>query len=122
MASSRSITRLHAVNNSTPQGVTQPAPVKTDNLADSEPDLLAMQTAEWQRPARGFVSPGSSRLDGPAIMGAMRSSVPGDRGGAFADLAARDSAAVAMRTAVSRWQAQQARRGGAADHGVRVQI
>ena len=111
MASMKTLSRLHAV---APQ-----EPVKSPTVGHSppdvaaEPDLLALQTAEWQRPARGFVSPRSSRLDGPVLMGAMRSSVPGDRGGAFADLAARDAAAVAVREAVARQIARQAGRGGA---------
>ena len=42
-------------------------------------------------------------------MNSVPPSVPADRSDAFARLAARDHAAHAVRAAVGRWQAQQAR-------------
>jgi hypothetical protein len=114
MASASSIWRLHA---------TEPerAPVKNANLAHleidvaSEPDLLALQMTEWQRPARGFVSPRSSRLDPPVLMGAMApTSLPMGRRD-FADVAARENAAH-LRAAMSRRIEQQSRRAGHQQH------
>ena len=113
MASANTIWRLHAAP--------QPEPVKLPDSGNSqpnvsaEPDLLALQTAEWQRPARGFVSPRSSRLDGPVLMGAMApTSLPMGRRD-FADVAARENAAH-LRAAMSRRIEQQSRRAGHQQH------
>ena len=69
MASALSISRLHAAQRVSTWVSTQPAPVKTDIVSDSEPDLLAMQMVEWMRPARGFaLQRRETRFDAPALM------------------------------------------------------
>ena len=47
-----SINRLHTASNVSATVDAKPAPVKTDIMSDSQPDLLAIQTAAWQQPVR----------------------------------------------------------------------
>ncbi len=102
----------------------QPEPVKTANFADSEPDLLALQTAAWQQPVRRRFG-SSGRIAAPPMMNAITpTSVPTGRAD-FASMALRDAAAVAMNAAAGRWRAQQAQRAGAGHQqhtDVRIQI
>ena len=113
MASASSIWRLHAAD-------TKPEPVQLPKFGNSQddvpgPSMLDMQTAAWQRPARGFVSPRSSRLDPPVLMGAIApTSLPMGRRD-FADVAARENAAH-LRAAMSRRIEQQSRRAGHQQH------
>jgi hypothetical protein len=116
MASSRSITRLHAAD-------TKPEPVQLPKFGNSQadvpgPSMLDMQTAAWQqtRLRRRFGRRGpETRFSTPALMSTMHAPAEPDRSDAFGALAARDRAAVAMRAAVGRWQERQART-GAAEH------
>ena len=115
MASASSIWRLHAAPQPERAPVKSPTGGQLPPDVAAEPDLLALQTAEWMRPARGFVSPRSSRLDGPVLMGAMApTSLPMGRRD-FADVAARENAAH-LRAAMSRRIEQQSRRAGHQQH------
>ena len=116
MASAESITRLYAQGKVTNLIKPEPEQVKTATVADSEPDLLALQMTEWQRPAprcalqrRGP----ETRFSTPAMMGTMvPTSIPMGRAD-FGSMAMRDAAAEAVRAAVARQIARQAGRGGA---------
>ena len=111
MASSRSITRLHAVNNSTPQASRSPSrqiptiwPIR--NLS-SWPLTYADRRMAAAAAAADSCLPGVQRLGWARPHG--RHADERSRGSrrAFADLAMRDAAAVAMRAAVAA-EAQQA--------------
>jgi hypothetical protein len=122
MASSVSISRLHAAAN------VSPAPVKCSNFEHSQADvsaeptmheLFARSLAMPLRRRFGRMGP-ETRFSAPALRSAVApTSVPGDRAD-FASLAQRDHATAVMRAAVSRWQAQQAGHQQHAD--VRIQI
>lgn len=123
MASASSIRRLHAVNNLSPQGDTQPAPVKSDTVSDSQPSLMDLyqRSLLTTRPRRFALPGGETRFDGPALMSTMHASAPPDQAGRFAELSTRETVTQA-RAALVRRMERQARGGGAIDHGVRVQI
>jgi hypothetical protein len=125
MASASSIARLHA------QGKTanladlekpQPEPVKTANFADSEPDLLAMQTAAWQQPARRRFG-SSGRIAAPAMMNGITPTVVPEGRSRFEAVSMRESVQQ-MRAAVTRRIEQQAQRAGAGhhQHGLAIQV
>jgi hypothetical protein len=90
MASSVSINRLHTASNVSATVDAKPAPVKTDIMSNSQPDLLAIQTAAWQQPARRRFGSPRGALTAPAIQSTVHPATAVDRAGAFADLAARD--------------------------------
>jgi hypothetical protein len=123
MANMSSIMKLHG--NQSPQLRTlipRAAPAKTDTVSDSEPDLLAMQTAAWQQPARRRFG-SSGRIAAPAMMNSIApASIPAGRAD-FASLAARDSARE-MRATLARRYSQQARTGAAEhqQHGLAIQV
>jgi hypothetical protein len=122
MASAVSISRLHAVNNLTPQGVTRPEPVKTDIMSDSQPDLLALQTLAWQQPLRRrFGSPTRSRNGAPALMSTgVDTSIPAGR--SFSDVAMRDAAQQMRATAMRRYSQRPRGAAGHQQHGMAIQI
>jgi hypothetical protein len=120
MASSVSISRLHAAAN------VSPAPVKLTNFGSSQADVPT-EPSMHELFARSLAMPlrrrfGSPRgaLSSPALLSTMSAPTAVDRNGAFAALAMRDRAAQAMNAAVGRWQAQQASDDPHAD--VRIQI
>jgi hypothetical protein len=92
MAQANTIGRLHEQGKLPKFGNSikpQSEPVKTDILSDSQPDLLAMQIAAWQYPARRRFGP-QGRLAAPPMMNSvMPTNLPTDRAD-FAALAAQD--------------------------------
>ena len=127
MASASSIGRLHApVKNANLAHSIKPdrEPVKSETVSDSEPDLLALFQQSLMTPLRRRFGSPRGALNSPAIMNSVPVGVPVDRSGAFANMAARDRAAVAMNAAAGRWRERQART-GAAEHqqrGLAIQV
>jgi hypothetical protein len=86
-------------------------PVNSTNFVDSQPDLLAMQTAAWQYPARRRFGP-QGRLAAPPMMSAMHAPVVPEGRNSFAAMAMRETVQQMRETAMRRFS-QQAQRGGA---------
>ena len=133
MASAVSITRLHAAANVSTTVDTKPAPVNSPTAGEfaspSVPTLMDALPAKLDGNRRGYADASGAwgpraALNAPALMSTMHAPTAMDRSGAFAALAARDRAAVAMRAAVGRWQERQARTGAAEhhQHGLAIQI
>jgi hypothetical protein len=85
MASSVSISRLHAVNNLSPQGDAKPTPVTQTEA----PSLLELAERSWAMPLRKHFGSGR-RLDAPPMMSAMHPPVVPEGRNSFAALAAQD--------------------------------
>jgi hypothetical protein len=118
MASAVSITRLHAAANVSTTVDTKPAPVNSPTAGELKPEaptLMDLYQQSLMAPVRRRYGSPRAALNAPALMSTMHAPTAMDRSGAFAALAARDRAAVAMRAAVGRWQERQART-GAAEH------
>ena len=130
MASAASITRLHAAANVSTTVDTKPTPVNSPTAGELKPEGgslrlmdLYQQKLDEASVRRRYGSPRAA-LNAPALMSTMHAPAELDRSDAFGALAARDRAAVAMRAAVGRWRAQQART-GAAEHqqrGLAIQV
>jgi hypothetical protein len=114
MASASSIAKLHApvkMENFSNSIKPDRAPVKLSNSDNSQPDLLALQTAAWQYPARRRFGP-QGRLAAPPMMSAMHPPVVPMGRNSFAAMAMRETVQQMRETALRRFS-QQAQRGAA---------
>ena len=111
MASASSIAKLHTpvkMENFSNLIKPQTERVKSANFAYSEPDLLAMQTAAWQQPARRRFGPPGRHAAPPMMNSITPTGIPEGRS-SFGALAMRDVVQQMRATAMRRYS-QQAQR------------
>jgi hypothetical protein len=118
MASIQTIARLHSVNNLCARAHAQPAPVTQPEA----PTLMDLYQRSLMAPVRRRFGSPRGALNSPAIQSTMHAPTAMDQSDAFASMAARGRAAVAMNAAVTRWQARQAQRGVGHQPWMRIQI
>ncbi len=111
MAQAKSIGRLYQGPHEMGASETPEAKSPPGFEAKTEPSMLDLYTRSLMVPVRRRFGSPRGALTAPAIQSTVHPAAAVDRNSAFADLAARDRAAVAMRAAVGRWQERQAERG-----------